>query len=121
MKTMSMVFALVIAMSWAVPADAADYKCQGDSVTQRGSTHFKIHRSGSSFTVSKSGSTKGKATQGSSKWAVSVSGSTKAKFDDRTIYRRGGRWASVSDAQLIFDCDGPVASTLWVLRQLGVI
>ena len=48
-------------------------------------------------------------------------GSTQATIENGKIYKGGSTWASVSDAQKKFDCDGNVAATLWVLFQIGVL
>jgi hypothetical protein len=50
-----------------------------------------------------------------SKWYVEVSGSTKATFDDRKIYKSGSSWATIADAQHVFDCKPEWAATLYVL------
>lgn len=104
----------------AAPA-YADYVCKDNRVEKGGSTQFTIRRSGSDFTVEKGGSTKGKAVQRGSKIDVEVGGSTKATIENGKIYKGGSTWASVSDAQRQFDCDGNVAATLWVLFKIGVL
>jgi hypothetical protein len=118
MKTI--LLAIALTASLAAPA-AADYKCKNDRVEKSGSTQFTIRRSGADFTIEKSGSTKAKVVQRGSKHAVEVSGSTKATIENGKIYKSGSSWASVSDAQRKFDCDGTVAGALWVLFQLGVL
>lgn len=104
----------------AAPA-YADYVCKDNRVEKGGSTQFTIRRSGSDFTVEKGGSTQGKAVQRGSKIDVEVGGSTKATIENGKIYKGGSTWASVSDAQRQFDCDGTVAATLWVLFKIGVL
>ncbi len=108
-------FALILFVG---PASAADYKCKGDRVEKSGSTKYHVKVRGDIY-VEKSGSTKGKAVRRGSKWYVEVSGSTKATFDDRKIYKSGSSWASISDAQRVFDCKPEWAATLWVLQKLG--
>ena len=117
----SLVFAAAVCVSAAPAAHAAEFKCNGDSVEKSGSTHFKLRRSGADITVEKSGSTKGKAVKSGSKYNVEVSGSTKASIENGKIYKSGSTWATVSDAQKVFDCDDTAAATLWVLRQIGAI
>lgn len=113
---------LVLAMLTSLTAPAlADYKCQDNRVEKGGSTQFTIRRSGGDITIEKGGSTKGKAVQRNSKLDVEVGGSTKATIENGKIYKGGSTWASVSDAQRKFDCDGNVAATLWVLFQIGVL
>jgi hypothetical protein len=118
MKTL--LLAIALTASLAAPA-AADYKCQNDRVEKGGSTQFTIRRSGGDITIEKGGSTKGKAVQRGSKLEVEVGGSTKATIENGKIYKGGSSWASVSDAQRQFNCDGNVAATLWVLFQIGVL
>lgn len=115
-----LLLAIALTATFAGPA-AAEYKCKDDRVEKGGSTQFKVRRSGGDLTIEKGGSTKGKAVQRGSKLAVEVGGSTKATIENGKIYKGGSSWASVSDAQRKFDCDGNVAATLWVLFQLGVL
>jgi len=103
----------------ATPSLAAEYKCKGDSVEKSGSTKYKVRTSGSDFTIEKSGSTKGKARKSGSKYTVEVSGSTIASIENGKIYKSGSTWATVSDAQKIYDCPDTVAATLWVLDKSG--
>lgn len=118
-KLLTIATALTIA---AAPAVASpDYKCQSDRVEKGGSTQFTIRRSGGEFTVEKGGSTKAKVVKRNSKMVVEVGGSTKAEIENGKIYKGGSTWASVSDAQKEFDCDGEVAASLWVLFKLGVL
>jgi len=106
----------------AAPAVAGpDYKCSGDRVEKGGSTQFQIRRSGGEFSIEKGGSTKAKVVKRNSKLVVEVGGSTKAEIENGKISKGGSSWASVSDAQKQFDCDGDVAASLWVLFQLGVL
>jgi hypothetical protein len=100
----------------------ADYKCSSDRVEKSGSTQFTIRRgSGDNLTIEKGGSTKGKLVQRGSRLEVEVGGSTKATIENGKILKSGSSWASVSDAQRKFDCDGNVAATLWVLFEIGVL
>lgn len=104
----------------AAPALAADYKCNGDRVEKSGSTRYTVRTSGTDITIEKSGGTRGKAVKrGSGKYAVEVSGSTQATIENGKIYKSGSTWASVSDAQRVYDCPDLVAATLWVLEQNG--
>jgi hypothetical protein len=119
MKPLAMLFAFSLLTGLSFSASAADYVCKGDSVEKSGSTHFKVRTSGSDYTVEKSGSTKGKAVKRGNKYEVEVSGSTKASIENGKIYKSGSTWASVSDAQRVFDCPDIVAATLWVLMQTG--
>jgi PAS domain S-box-containing protein len=73
----------------------------------------------SDFTIEKSGSTVGKAIKRGDRYYVEVSGSTQATIEDGRIYKSGSTWASVEDAQRIYDCPDIVAATLWVLQQKG--
>jgi len=118
MKNLLLVAALTA--SFVTPA-AADYKCVDNRVEKGGSTQFTIRRSGGDITVEKGGSTKGKAVQRGSKLVVEVGGSTKATIENGKIEKGGSSWGSVSDAQRKFDCDGPVAASLWVLFEIGVL
>lgn len=118
MKTLLLAAALTASL--VAPA-AADYKCQNDRVEKGGSTQFTVRRSGGDITIEKGGSTKGKAVQRGSKLSVEVGGSTKATIENGKILKGGSSWASVSDAQRQFNCDGNVAATLWVLFQIGVL
>ncbi|MDP2341547.1 MAG: hypothetical protein Q8O67_11335 [Deltaproteobacteria bacterium] len=120
MKWKSLVFAAAVAVS-APAAQAAEFKCNGDSVEKSGSTHYKLRRSGADITVEKSGSTKGKAVKSGSKYNVEVSGSTKATIENGKIYKTGSTWSTVNDAQKVFDCDDTAAATLWVLREIGAL
>jgi hypothetical protein len=111
--------ALVVAVMFAVPAFAADYKCSGDRVEKGGSTQYTVRTSGSDITIEKGGSTKGKAVKRGSKYAVEVGGSTVATFENGKIEKGGSSWATVSEAQREYDCPGDVAATLWVLAKSG--
>lgn len=117
MKKLLIAAALV---SLTAPA-YAEYKCKDNRVEKGGSTQFTVRRSGGDLTIEKGGSTKGKAVQRGSKLYVEVGGSTKATIENGKIYKGGSTWASVSDAQRKFDCDGNTAATLWVLFQIGVL
>jgi len=119
MKHFAWLLALVALTFTTTPAHAADYRCKGNRVEKSGSTKYTIRRSGADFTVEKSGSTKGKCVKRGSKYAVEVSGSTKATIENGKIYKSGSTWATVSDAQRIYDCPGNVAATLWVLKKIG--
>ena len=119
---MTKLLTMFAVLTIATAAEAGpDYKCQGDRVEKSGSTQFTIRRSGGEFTIEKSGSTKAKTVKRGSKMVVEVSGSTKAEIENGKIYKSGSTWASVSDAQREFDCDGDVAASLWVLFKLGVL
>lgn len=119
--TKLLAIATVLAVA-ATPALASpDYKCKNDRVEKGGSTQFTIRRSGAEFSVEKGGSTKARVVKRSSKMVVEVGGSTKAEIENGKIYKGGSTWASVSDAQREFDCDGDVAASLWVLFKLGVL
>jgi hypothetical protein len=110
-----------VAFATAPAAAGPDYKCKDNRVEKGGSTQFTVRRSGADITIEKGGSTKGKAVQRGSKHHVEVGGSTKATIANGKIEKGGSSWASVSDAQRTFDCDGTVAATLWVLFQIGVL
>lgn len=110
---------LLAALLFAAPAFAADYVCKGDSVEMSGSTQYKVRTSGSDYTIEKSGSTRGKAQKSGSKYTVEVSGSTVATIENGKIYKSGSTWATVDEAQKMFDCPDTVAATLWVLTRLG--
>lgn len=120
MKKLSLAaLSITAALALAAPASAAEYKCKGDSVEKSGSTQYKVRTSGSDYTIEKSGSTKGKAKKSGSKYTVEVSGSTKATIENGKIYKSGSTWATVSDAQRVYDCPDVVAATLWVLQKVG--
>jgi len=108
-------------MAIAQNAHAGIYTCKGDSVEQGGSTKYKVKRSGTTITIEKGGSTKGKAVLRGSKYAVEVGGSTKATIENGKIYKGGSTWASVSDAQKVYDCGETVAATLWVLEAVNAL
>ena len=106
----------------ATAANASpDYKCKGDRVEKGGSTQFTLRRSGGDLTIEKGGSSKAKVVKRGSKLHVEVGGSTKAEIENGKILKGGSTWASVSDAQREFECDGEVAASLWVLFKLGVL
>ena len=105
----------------AQDAHAGVYTCKGDSVEQGGSTKYKVRRSGTTITIEKGGSTKGKAVLRGSKYVVEVGGSTKATIENGKILKGGSTWASVSDAQKVYDCGGTVAATLWVLEAVNAL
>ena len=112
---------LFIAAAWlaSAPALAADYKCNGNRVEKSGSTHYTVRTSGTDLTIEKGGSTRGKAVKRGSGYAVEVGGSTQATIENGRILKGGSTWASVSDAQRVYDCPDVVAATLWVLDQKG--
>ncbi len=105
----------------AVPAFAADYKCNSGRVEKSGSTQYAYKESSSEIVIEKGGSTKGKAVKRGSKWYVEIGGSTQATFENGKIEKGGSSWATVSDAQRKYDCNADVAATLWVLDQKGAI
>ncbi len=117
MKKMSMLLALVALAS--APAFAADYKCNGNRVEKGGSTQYTVRTSGSDITIEKGGGTRGRAVKRGSDYAVEVGGSTQATIENGRIYKGGSTWATVSDAQRVYDCPDIVAATLWVLAQKG--
>ena len=121
MQFKSLALAAVLFAAAAPAAQAADYKCNGDSVEKGGSTQFKLRRDGANITVEKGGSTKGKAVKSGSKYSVEVGGSTKATIENGKISKGGSSWSTVADAQKVFDCDDTAAATLWVLREIGAI
>lgn len=108
-----------ISLLTAVPALASDYKCTGDRVEKGGSTQYTVRTSGTDITIEKGGSTRGRAIKRGSQYYVEVGGSTQATIENGRIYKGGSTWASVSDAQRIYDCPDVVAATLWVLSQKG--
>lgn len=110
---------MLLAAVSAVPALAADYKCNGERVEKGGSTQYVVKTSGSDYTVEKGGSTQGKAVKRNSKLYVEVGGSTVATIENGKIEKGGSSWATVSDAQRIYDCPGDIAATLWVLDKAG--
>lgn len=113
---------LALVATAAVPALASpDYVCKDNRVEKAGSTQFTIRRSGSDITIEKGGSTKGVGVHRGSKLSVEVGGSTKATIENGKIEKGGSSWSTTSDAQRMFDCEGEVAGTLWVLFQIGVL
>jgi len=111
---------LLVALTLAsAPVLAADYKCSGNRVEKGGSTQYTVRTSGSDITIEKGGGTRGKAVKRGSTYAVEVGGSTQATIENGKIYKGGSTWASVSDAQRVYDCPDLVAATLWVLDQKG--
>jgi hypothetical protein len=116
-KKMSMLLAALSLAS--APALAADYKCNGNRVEKGGSTQYTVRTSGSDITIEKGGGTRGKAVKRGSNYAVEVGGSTQATIENGKILKGGSSWASVNDAQRVYDCPDVVAATLWVLDQKG--
>lgn len=119
MKRLGQGWVIVAILGIAPAASAADYKCKGDSVEKSGSTQYKVKTSGSDYTIEKSGSTKGHAKKSGSKYTIEASGSTLATVENGKIYKSGSTWASVGDAQRIYDCPDVVAAALWVLEKTG--
>lgn len=117
MKKMSMLLAALSLAS--APAFAADYKCSGNRVEKSGSTQYTVRTSGADITIEKGGGTRGKAVKRGSHYAVEVGGSTQATIENGRIYKGGSTWASVDEAQRVYDCPDIVAATLWVLEQKG--
>ena len=117
MKKSSMLLAALCLAS--APALAADYKCNGNRVEKSGSTQYTVRTSGADITIEKGGNTRGKAVKRGSGYAVEVGGSTQATIENGKILKGGSTWASVSDAQRVYDCPDVVAATLWVLDQKG--
>ena len=112
---------LAVLLAASVPSLAADYRCNGDRVEKSGSTQYTVRRSGNDLSIEKGGSTKGRAVKRGSKYAVEVGGSTVATFENGKIEKGGSSWATVSEAQRMFDCPAEVAATLWVLKQNGTL
>ncbi|MBI3183871.1 MAG: hypothetical protein HYZ28_17175 [Myxococcales bacterium] len=119
--TKTFLAASAAAALFAGPAYAADFKCSGNRVEKSGSTQYTLRMSSDEIVVEKGGSTKGKSVRRGSKWYVEIGGSTQATFENGKIEKGGSSWASVSDAQRVYDCPGDIAATLWVLRQKGVL
>lgn len=103
----------------ATTATAGEYVCKGESVEKSGSTIYTVRSSGGDYTVEKSGSTVGKSVKSDKRYHVEVSGSTIATIDNGKIEKSGSTWATVEDAQKVFDCPGVIAATLWVLQKSG--
>jgi hypothetical protein len=118
-RTFAAAAAVVVSLAAATPALAADYVCKGNAVEKGGSTQYTIRNSGSDYTIEKSGSTVGVAVKRGSKYYVEVSGSTVATIENGRIEKSGSSWASVGDAQRVYDCPDVVAATLWVLAKSG--
>jgi hypothetical protein len=106
---------------FALPAFAADYKCQSGRVEKGGSTQYNYKEGSSEIVIEKGGSTKGKAVLRGSKWYVEIGGSTQATIENGKIEKGGSSWASASEAQRTYDCPADVAATLWVLAQKGAL
>lgn len=119
MKSLVKLVVVGLVFAFGATASAADFKCNGNRVEKSGSTKYTVRTSGSDYTIEKSGSTKGKAVKRGSKYYVEVSGSTQATIENGKIYKSGSTWASVRDAQRVYDCPDVVAATLWVLQQKG--
>ncbi|HEX8823373.1 MAG TPA: hypothetical protein VF794_25830 [Archangium sp.] len=117
MKKLSMLLAAVCLAP--APAFAADYKCNGNRVEKSGSTQYTVRTSGTDIAIEKGGGTRGKAVKRGSAYAVEVGGSTQATIENGRILKGGSTWATVSDAQRVYDCPDVVAATLWVLDQKG--
>ncbi len=111
--------AVATGMLIGATASASEFQCKGDSVEKSGSTHYKIRSSGADYTIEKSGSTKGYAKKSGDKYVIEASGSTLATVEGGKIYKSGSTWASVSDAQRVYDCPDAVAAALWVLEKMG--
>jgi hypothetical protein len=108
-----------VSLFTAAPALAADYKCSGDRVEKSGTTRYTVRTSGSDITIEKGGNTRGRAVKRGGLYAVEVGGNTQATIESGKIYKSNSTWASVSDAQRVYDCPDVVAATLWVLEQRG--
>lgn len=106
---------------FALPAFAADYKCQSGRVEKGGSTQYNYKEGSSEIVIEKGGSTKGKAVLRGSKWYVEIGGSTQATIENGKIEKGGSSWATASEAQRTYDCPADVAATLWVLAQKGAL
>ncbi|QRK11641.1 hypothetical protein JQX13_17145 [Archangium violaceum] len=117
MKKMSILLAALLLAP--APALAADYKCHGNRVEKSGSTQYTVRTSGADITIEKGGGTRGRAVKRGGGHAVEVGGSTQATIENGRIYKGGSTWATVSDAQRVYDCPDIVAATLWVLAQKG--
>lgn len=117
MKTLSMWLAVL----WLMPAPvlAADFKCSGNRVEKSGSTQYTVRNAGADLAIEKGGATRGRAIKRGGLYAIEVGGSTVATIENGRIYRGGLTWASVNDAQRVYDCPDLVAATLWVLEQTG--
>ena len=59
--------------------------------------------------------------QSSRRTKTDKSASTKATIENGKILKGGSTWASVSDAQKVYDCGGTVAATLWVLEAVNAL
>jgi len=100
-------------------AVAAETKCAGNRVERGGSTQYTVRSSGEAITIERMGDTRGRAVKQSRGHSIEVGGDTVATLQDGHIYRGETRWASVDEAQRVYDCPDPIAATLWVLERTG--
>lgn len=100
-------------------AVAAESKCTGNRVERGGSTQYTVRRSGEEMSIERQGATRGRAVKRDQVHTITVDGQTLATLQDGHIYRDGARWASVGDAQRVYDCPDLIAATLWVLDRAG--
>jgi hypothetical protein len=100
-------------------AFAAESKCTGNRVERGGSTQYTVRRSGEEMRIERLGATRGRAVRHAQEHVITVDGQTLATLRDGHIYRDGARWASVGEAQRVYDCPDLIAATLWVLDRAG--
>ncbi|MBM7112760.1 hypothetical protein [Archangium primigenium] len=109
----------VVGMLLAGSALGAESKCAGNRVERKGSTEYTVRRAGEAISIERLGNTRGRVIQQASGHSIEVDGDTVATIQDGHIYRAGARWASLNEAQRVYDCPDPIAATLWVLERLG--
>ena len=100
-------------------AGAADSKCTGNRVERGGSTQYTVRRSGAETIIERLGNAHGRVVEQAQGHAITVDGQTVATLYEGHIYRQGSRWASVGEAQRVYDCPDLIAATLWVLDRTG--
>ncbi|ATB29529.1 hypothetical protein [Melittangium boletus] len=100
-------------------AFATESKCAGNRVERGGSTQYTVRSSGETISIVRMGDTQGRAVKQAQGHAIEVGGDTVATLQDGHIYRGETRWASVNEAQRVYDCPEPIAATLWVLERTG--
>lgn len=105
----------------AGPAQAAEFKCAGNRVEKAGSTQYTVRRSGADLAIEKDGSVRGQAVRRGDIYVIEVRGNPWATIENGRIYKGSAPWASVSDAQRVYDCPDIVAATIWVLEQQGAL
>ena len=118
MKKLSRGLAVLCLLSG--PVLAAEYKCAGNRVEKGGVPQYIVRGGGSELIIEKDGRARGRAVRRGGAYVIEGgSGGLLALFEGGRVSRNGQPWATVKEAQGVYDCPDLIAATLWALEHSG--